>query len=35
MGAEDDMEVQDKARQALHWLEQAQLNREAASDMDL
>ncbi|KAH9852704.1 ARM repeat-containing protein [Lenzites betulinus] len=28
MGAEDDLEVQDKARQALHWLEQAQLNRE-------
>ncbi|KAI0822769.1 ARM repeat-containing protein [Trametes gibbosa] len=32
MGAEDDLEVQDKARQALHWLEQAQLNREADPD---
>ncbi|KAI0373038.1 ARM repeat-containing protein [Pilatotrama ljubarskyi] len=35
MGAEDDLEVQDKARQALHWLEQAQLNRDALVDMDL
>ncbi|KAI0362524.1 ARM repeat-containing protein [Trametes cingulata] len=35
MGAEDDLEVQDKARQALHWLEQAQLNREALVDMDM
>ncbi|KAI0636599.1 ARM repeat-containing protein [Trametes polyzona] len=34
MGAEDDPEVQDKARQALHWLEQAQLNIHDA-DMDL
>ncbi|KAI9065407.1 ARM repeat-containing protein [Trametes sanguinea] len=35
MGAEDDMEVQDKARQALHWLEQAQLNRELLADTAL
>ncbi|KAI8989797.1 ARM repeat-containing protein [Trametes punicea] len=35
MGAEDDREVQDKARQALHWLEQAQLNREMLTDTDL
>ncbi|CDO73638.1 hypothetical protein BN946_scf185014.g108 [Trametes cinnabarina] len=35
MGTEDDMEVQDKARQALHWLEQAQLNRESLTDTDL
>lgn len=36
MGAEDDMEVQEKARQALHWLEQAQLARESVvSEMDL
>lgn len=35
MGAEDDMEVQDKARQALHWLEQAQLTREMLAETDL
>ncbi|KAI0780550.1 ARM repeat-containing protein [Trametes elegans] len=43
MGVEDDLEVQDKARQALHWLEsahqgrleQTQLNRDMLADMEL